>query len=1187
MTDSQLDLPPRAADDPTRMTRPTSVLTPSADRKTILQLPTIDLSSQPPPITDLERTLEYGEEGSLEQTTDRLETLDFDLPPEPLATRDGESAPPANSDNELTLDYDQARLGRTADLDNTIDISKQSLSDSDLQATARYSPDESAAARGETHRSGSEGRLKRMWRGSGGSASSPMHTLKGSGALASESIFERVSQRVLFSDTTSEIVALAQRRAKRDKERESELVRQCIEAACQSSRPALADYVINGYLGKGAMGIVLQARQIAIGRDVALKMIQPSFDGSRSLSSTRDLHKKFFYEAQITGKLDHPNIVPIYELGTSNDVLFYTMKKIEGTEWKSKIGKLSRDENLDILMKIADAMALSHRRHVIHRDLKPENIMLGAFGEVLVTDWGCAVDLSLRESFPGAGSPPWMAPEMALQQHDKVGTRSDIYLLGAILFQIITGKPPHPGRTVMEVLLAASRNQIIDVEHPDPLLDIAMKAMHSEPEGRYDTVEEMQEDIREYRRHSESIALVERSQATLEQAITSSDYELYSRAMFGFQDALDLWPENSSARASLRKARHAYGQCALGRKDFDLCLATLDCQEPAEAALHAQAEQAKQVALQRENRLKSLRKAFAAAILIGLATSSALATVAWLQRNEAVSQKQIAEVAAESERKAREDEVAAKIKALQSAESERLARENEEQAKNEAIAARMSAEQAAESEKLAKEEAIVAKTAAELAAENERRAKVETEQRTAQVELAGWRSNLSLAMSQVEQLDIGRATELLQTLRDENSSQTLASMNLVPKLDNWAWRRINLVSNRDLLRPPVDSRVTALAYDSATQWGVLASSHGQRNRLRLFRVADDRLILDPRHELDLGPTAVDGLMISPNGQQVIYAIQAGPAQPAVFRWLPGSNQSLPLSGLGARPLQGFAATADVIVGGLNNGLWIWKAQAPADSAPERIADISGRMLSLQRIDDRHVLVLAQMANGDRYPHIVPLDPNQRPHHLRVRFNPSTERLSAVAYARDQLILGTDSGRLFATAYPMGSALAMAADAGDSGVDIDPAGLVEIPQQHVSQIKSIKVHSDGTLLTVAEEPLACLEARRYRLGWHHDLRLTGTTSNVSLVEFAGESDRCWPSLRREIDRLGCSVNSERQQVRDWRPGWEEEAYDARSLHPYLRLVNMRFNPRKRADRPLEYSDRPERSRGRSAAVLHWS
>jgi serine/threonine protein kinase len=275
------------------------------------------------------------------------------------------------------------------------------------------------------------------------------------------------------------------------------------------------DYVTLTKLGEGGMGTVHLARQVALGREVALKQIHQR---SSQKDSVRD---EFLTEAVLTGKLEHPNIVPIYEVGESaGGELFYSMKNVKGRAWDDTIDGLSLRENLKILIDVCDAMAFAHAEGVIHRDLKPQNIMTGGFGEVLVLDWGMAVLAAPGEDVKASagGTPCYMAPEM-INPPFLVGPRSDVYLLGAILFRFLTGQTPHAGKSAMSSLKAASKNEIIapDAERMqslDPtgeLLGVALQAMATDPADRYQTVGEFQQAVREFEAHQESLTLAARA----------------------------------------------------------------------------------------------------------------------------------------------------------------------------------------------------------------------------------------------------------------------------------------------------------------------------------------------------------------------------------------------------------------------------------------------------------------------------------------------------------------------------------------------------------------------------------------------------------------------------------------------------------------------------------------------------
>ena len=405
------------------------------------------------------------------------------------------------------------------------------------------------------------------------------------------------------------------------------------------------DYELLNVIGEGGMGVVYAARQSSIARTVALKMLK----GEDSKNAAQ--REKFISEAVVTGELDHPNIVPIYDLGANNDgALFYSMKRVKGTPWNKVIKERSVDENLTILLRAADAVAFAHVNGVIHRDLKPENIMLGDFGEVLVMDWGLA---RVSPDFPNAasvsqsdamgGTPAYMAPEMATGPIDKISAASDVYLLGAILFEIITGKPPHSGKTVMACLFSAAKNQIVETKKTGELLGIALKAMATDPAERHATVPEFQRAVREYQAHSQSIRLVEHAQGNLKLAEERQDYELYARSTYGLQEALALWTGNVRAAALLDTARVDYAKLALAKGDFDLGISLLDEQREPHRETLAELQRGLAERESRKRRIKLLKGAVAALIASVVGIVSVAFVAVRSQRDEAVSQRKRAE----------------------------------------------------------------------------------------------------------------------------------------------------------------------------------------------------------------------------------------------------------------------------------------------------------------------------------------------------------------------------------------------------------------------------------------------------------------------------------------------------------------------------------------------------------------
>ncbi|MEE3368940.1 MAG: protein kinase [Planctomycetota bacterium] len=406
------------------------------------------------------------------------------------------------------------------------------------------------------------------------------------------------------------------------------------------------DYVTLDKLGEGGMGTVHLARQVALGREVALKRIHHP---SSRKQSTRD---EFLTEAVLTGNLEHPNIVPIYEVGESPDGdLFYTMKNVKGRTWNDTIDDLSLNENLEILIDVCDAMAFAHAEGVIHRDLKPQNIMTGGFGEVLVLDWGMAILVVPGEDVtasPG-GTPNYMAPEMINPPY-RVSACSDVYLLGAILFRLLTGAPPHYGETALICLASAAKNEIAEpdegrIQSQDPtgeLLGVALKAMATEPRNRYQTVRKFQQAVRDFVAHQESLTLTTHANEALQAADQHDDYAQYSAAVFGFSQAVTLWEGNQTAAQGVQRARQAYALCAERKEDFELGLSLLSESIPNQQAIIQRLTAARDDRHAHLARMRRLKQGlvFAATLIFAIVFGAAF----WInqERIEADKQRHIA-----------------------------------------------------------------------------------------------------------------------------------------------------------------------------------------------------------------------------------------------------------------------------------------------------------------------------------------------------------------------------------------------------------------------------------------------------------------------------------------------------------------------------------------------------------------
>ncbi|MGB7326555.1 MAG: serine/threonine-protein kinase [Rubripirellula sp.] len=265
----------------------------------------------------------------------------------------------------------------------------------------------------------------------------------------------------------------------------------------------VGDYQLIEELGRGGMGVVFRARQISLGRDVAVKMILRG-----RLASETDLNR-FRAEAAATAKLEHVGIVPVYEVGDVDGRPFFSMQLVQGVTLAEMVadGPLPQRQAARIVADIASAIEFAHRHGVLHRDLKPSNILIADDGTAMVTDFGLAKQITdsdeLTRSGMLLGTPAYMSPEQAGGRRGLVGPGSDVYGLGCVLYFALTGRPPLVAESPMELVMLVIEQDPAPPRALRPSLDrdlemITIRCLQKPIDLRYESAGALADDLKAY-----------------------------------------------------------------------------------------------------------------------------------------------------------------------------------------------------------------------------------------------------------------------------------------------------------------------------------------------------------------------------------------------------------------------------------------------------------------------------------------------------------------------------------------------------------------------------------------------------------------------------------------------------------------------------------------------------------------
>lgn len=338
------------------------------------------------------------------------------------------------------------------------------------------------------------------------------------------------------------------------------------DSANVAPEPLERGLLLQRVLGRGGMARVLLARQVELGRDVAVKMVREPSD--------RALTARLLKEARLTGALEHPVIVPVHFIATDESgAVQVVLKRVEGEPWsalkddaevvRARFGAERLEWNLRVLVSVCTALAFAHERGVIHRDVKPSNVMIGRHGEVYLVDWGLGGLLTPDDTnrLPwvgeavGAGTLAYMAPEQFPDATHPLSPATDVYLAGAVLFELLTGAPPFPRRTTLSL---GPGPKDVPPLHVSPSLQafaaLARRALDPDPSRRFASATELKLALEHALRKRETDRLLERAAELLTRAglarrdgRTDEAAQVGAEASFLVRTVREAWPEDARA----------------------------------------------------------------------------------------------------------------------------------------------------------------------------------------------------------------------------------------------------------------------------------------------------------------------------------------------------------------------------------------------------------------------------------------------------------------------------------------------------------------------------------------------------------------------------------------------------------------------------------------------------------------